>query len=53
MPLLMFTGFWEPVGQVLWWAAIALMAVAVALTVWTGVEYVRESEVSRRTQSTA
>ena len=31
-----------------WWIAIVLMAFAVALTVWTGVDYVRESEASRR-----
>jgi CDP-diacylglycerol--glycerol-3-phosphate 3-phosphatidyltransferase len=53
MPLLMFTGFWDPIGQVLRWAALALMAVAVALTVATGVDYVRESEASRRAQTAA
>jgi CDP-diacylglycerol--glycerol-3-phosphate 3-phosphatidyltransferase len=53
MPLLMFTGFWEPVGQVLWWVAVVLMGAAVALTVWTGVDYVRESEASRKAQTAA
>ncbi|MDX6324492.1 MAG: CDP-diacylglycerol---glycerol-3-phosphate 3-phosphatidyltransferase [Nocardioidaceae bacterium] len=53
MPLLMFTGFWEPVGQFLWWVAIALMAAAVALTVGTGVDYVRESQASRKAQTAA
>ena len=49
IPLQMFTGFWEPVGTVLWWVAVAAMAAAVALTVWTGVVYVVESvQASRR-----
>ena len=47
-PLQMFTGPWEPVGQVLWWIAAVLMAAAVALTVVTGVDYVRESIASAR-----
>ncbi len=47
-PLLMFTGPWEPFGQVLWWVAAVLMAVAVALTVGTGAEYVRDSIAARR-----
>jgi CDP-diacylglycerol--glycerol-3-phosphate 3-phosphatidyltransferase len=42
-PVQQFTGFWEPVGVGLWWVAMALMAVAVALTVWTGLEYARET----------
>jgi CDP-diacylglycerol--glycerol-3-phosphate 3-phosphatidyltransferase len=42
-PVLQFTGFWEPVGVGLWWIAMALMAVAVALTLWTGWEYARET----------
>ena len=48
MPLRQFTGFWEPVGEVLWWVAIALMAAAVALTVWTGIVYVVDSVKARR-----
>ncbi len=48
MPLQMFEGFWEPIGTVLWWAAMASMAAAVALTVWTGVVYVVESVRARR-----
>ncbi len=48
MPLLMLTGFWEPVGQVVWWLAVLLMAAAVALTVWTGVAYVVESVQASR-----
>ena len=48
MPLQMFHGAWGPVGTVLWWAAMATMAVAVALTVWTGLVYVVESAKARR-----
>ncbi len=50
MPLRMFSGDWEPVGDVLWWAAVALMAAAVTLTVATGLDYVRETVVARREQ---
>jgi CDP-diacylglycerol---glycerol-3-phosphate 3-phosphatidyltransferase len=48
MPLKMLSGFWEPVGEVVWWLAIALMAAAVVLTVWTGIVYVVESIQARR-----
>jgi CDP-diacylglycerol---glycerol-3-phosphate 3-phosphatidyltransferase len=48
MPLRQATGFWEPIGLVVWWVAIVLMAAAVALTVWTGVVYVVESVKARR-----
>jgi CDP-diacylglycerol--glycerol-3-phosphate 3-phosphatidyltransferase len=48
IPLRMFDGFWEPVGEVGWWIAVVLMAAAVALTVWTGVVYVVESVQARR-----
>jgi CDP-diacylglycerol---glycerol-3-phosphate 3-phosphatidyltransferase len=52
-PLRMFSGAWEPVGEVLWWGAAAVMAVAVALTVLTGLDYVRETVVARREQRSA
>jgi CDP-diacylglycerol--glycerol-3-phosphate 3-phosphatidyltransferase len=48
MPLRMFEGFWEPVGEVVWWVAMVSMAAAVALTVWTGAVYVVESVQARR-----
>jgi CDP-diacylglycerol--glycerol-3-phosphate 3-phosphatidyltransferase len=48
MPLKKLTGFWEPVGEVVWWVAAVLMAAAVGLTVWTGVVYVVESVQARR-----
>jgi CDP-diacylglycerol---glycerol-3-phosphate 3-phosphatidyltransferase len=48
MPLRMLEGAWEPVGLVLWWVAVAAMAGAVALTVWTGVVYVRDTIAAQR-----
>jgi CDP-diacylglycerol--glycerol-3-phosphate 3-phosphatidyltransferase len=50
MPLRLFEGGWEPVGEVLWWVAVALMAAAVTLTVVTGIDYVRETVQARREQ---
>ena len=49
-PLQMFSGFWEPVGEVLWWVAAVTMGAAVVLTVLTGLDYVRETIVARRAQ---
>ena len=51
-PLQMFSGFWEPVGEVLWWGAAVTMGVAVTLTVVTGLDYVRETVAARRAQTT-
>jgi CDP-diacylglycerol--glycerol-3-phosphate 3-phosphatidyltransferase len=49
-PLQMFSGFWEPVGEVLWWGAAVTMGAAVTLTVVTGLDYVRETVIARRAQ---
>jgi len=49
-PLLLFSGPWEPVGEALWWVAITLMGIAVALTVVTGADYVRQTLSARREQ---
>jgi CDP-diacylglycerol--glycerol-3-phosphate 3-phosphatidyltransferase len=49
-PLQMFSGFWEPVGEVLWWGAAVTMGAAVTLTVVTGLDYVRETVMARRAQ---
>ncbi len=51
MPLRQLEGFWEPVGLVVWWIGLATMAAAVVLTVWTGVEYVRDTIRAQRRQS--
>jgi CDP-diacylglycerol--glycerol-3-phosphate 3-phosphatidyltransferase len=50
MPLRMLPGAWEPVGLVVWWVAVVLMAVAVVLTVVTGADYVRDALAARREQ---
>ncbi len=49
-PLRLFTGPWEPIGVGLWWIAITLMGIAVALTVVTGADYVRNTLAARREQ---
>ena len=48
LPFRQLSGRWEPVGLVLWWAAVALMALAVVVTVVTGVDYVRRAVRLRR-----
>lgn len=48
MPLRQFTGSWHPFGVALWWVAIAIMAAAVAATLVTGADYVREAARVRR-----
>ena len=50
VPLRMWPGRLEPVGEALWWVAITLMGVAVALTVVTGLSYVRQTLSARREQ---
>ena len=50
LPLRMFPGAWEPLGEGLWWIAITLMGAAVALTVVTGADYVRKTLSARREQ---
>ena len=50
-PLRLFDGPWDGVGEGLWWIAIALMAVAVALTLWSGLVYVRDTRASVREQT--
>jgi CDP-diacylglycerol--glycerol-3-phosphate 3-phosphatidyltransferase len=49
-PLLLFTGFWAPIGEFLWGVGIAAMGVAVVLTVATGVDYVVDTVKARREQ---
>ncbi|MFL6061821.1 MAG: CDP-diacylglycerol--glycerol-3-phosphate 3-phosphatidyltransferase [Marmoricola sp.] len=41
-------GFWDVPGEVLWWAAIVLMAVAVVLTMTSGYEFARDVMRHRR-----
>ena len=46
-------GFWDVPGEVLWWLAIALMAVAVVLTMTSGVEFARDVLRHRRDAAAA
>jgi CDP-diacylglycerol--glycerol-3-phosphate 3-phosphatidyltransferase len=48
LPLRHLSGGWEPVGEVLWWAGVLVMAAAVALTVVTGLDYVVKALALRR-----
>jgi CDP-diacylglycerol--glycerol-3-phosphate 3-phosphatidyltransferase len=43
LPFRTLSGGWEPVGRVLWWAAIVVMAAALAVTLATGYDYVRRA----------
>ena len=53
LPLRELEGFSEPVGLVLWWIAVAAMAAAVVLTVWTGIEYFARRRPQRRAAKAA
>jgi CDP-diacylglycerol--glycerol-3-phosphate 3-phosphatidyltransferase len=48
LPLRDLDGGWHSIGQALWWVAVLLMVAAVAITVVTGVEYVRDAVKLRR-----
>ncbi len=43
LPLRDLSGVWHDVGLALWWVAAVVMAVAVVVTVVTGVDYVRRA----------
>jgi CDP-diacylglycerol--glycerol-3-phosphate 3-phosphatidyltransferase len=49
LPLREFGGGWDLVGEGWWWIAMATMAAAVAITVWTGAQYVVDA-VKMRTK---
>ncbi|HWJ67135.1 MAG TPA: CDP-diacylglycerol--glycerol-3-phosphate 3-phosphatidyltransferase [Nocardioides sp.] len=42
LPLLEVDGWLDVPGEVTWWAAIALLLVAFALTIWSGYEFFRD-----------
>lgn len=42
---------WDLPGEIIWWIAIALMAVAVVLTMTSGIEFARDVRQHRRTAS--
>ncbi|MDQ3484599.1 MAG: CDP-diacylglycerol--glycerol-3-phosphate 3-phosphatidyltransferase [Actinomycetota bacterium] len=48
LPLLQLDGALGDIGHVLWWVAVAIMAAAVAVTILTGLDYVREATKLRR-----
>jgi CDP-diacylglycerol--glycerol-3-phosphate 3-phosphatidyltransferase len=48
LPLHDFRGGWETLGDILWWVAAASMAVAVVITLVTGLDYLREAAKVRR-----
>jgi len=47
LPLRELDGSWQVVGEVLWWAAVAVTAAAVVATVWTGVDFFRDALAQR------
>ncbi|MBA2773201.1 MAG: CDP-diacylglycerol--glycerol-3-phosphate 3-phosphatidyltransferase [Nocardioidaceae bacterium] len=53
LPLRHFTGVVGDIADVLWWAALLVMAAAVAFTIVTGVDYVREALRLRREDPSA
>jgi CDP-diacylglycerol--glycerol-3-phosphate 3-phosphatidyltransferase len=48
LPLHMFTGPWQTLGNVLWWVSAVVMGVAVVITLVTGYDYVRAAIRLRR-----
>jgi CDP-diacylglycerol--glycerol-3-phosphate 3-phosphatidyltransferase len=48
LPLLLLEGALEVPGQVLWYLAAVLMAAAVAMTIWSGWEFVRDARRQHR-----
>jgi len=53
LPLRDFTGVVGDIADVLWWAALVVMAAAVAFTIVTGIDYVREALRLRREDPSA
>ncbi len=48
LPLLLLDGTLGTVATVVWWVAALFMAAAVAMTVWTGVDFFRKAIAQRR-----
>ncbi len=47
-PATELTGGWDTVGDLVWWAAAVLMAVALVLTITSGLEFARDAIKQRR-----
>lgn len=50
-PFHYLSGGWDVPGEIVWWSAIALLAVAVVLTMTSGLEFARDVIRHRRTVS--
>ncbi|HJR39381.1 MAG TPA: CDP-diacylglycerol--glycerol-3-phosphate 3-phosphatidyltransferase [Nocardioidaceae bacterium] len=53
LPLLLLDGTLGVVGEVLWWAAALVMAAAVAMTVYTGLDFFKDAIKQRRAHKDA
>ena len=53
LPLREVDGALGSVTDALWWVAVAVMAAAVALTVWTGVDFFKDALLQRRDRRSA
>ena len=49
LPLRGHSGGWDVVGTTVWWIAVITMAGAVAITLWTGGQYVVHAMSGERT----
>jgi CDP-diacylglycerol--glycerol-3-phosphate 3-phosphatidyltransferase len=52
-PFGMLSGGWDTPGDVVWWLAAVLLAIAVVLTITSGVEFARDVLAFRRSAATA
>jgi CDP-diacylglycerol---glycerol-3-phosphate 3-phosphatidyltransferase len=53
LPLLLLDGTLGDIAVVVWWIAILFMAAAVAMTVWTGIDFFRKALSQRRVRKAA
>jgi CDP-diacylglycerol--glycerol-3-phosphate 3-phosphatidyltransferase len=53
LPLLLLDGTLGDIAVVVWWIAVMFMAAAVAMTVWTGIDFFRKALSQRRVRKAA
>jgi CDP-diacylglycerol---glycerol-3-phosphate 3-phosphatidyltransferase len=53
LPLLLLDGTLGDIAVVVWWIAVLFMAAAVAMTVWTGIDFFRKALSQRRVRKAA
>ena len=53
LPLLQLDDTLGVIGAVVWWAAVVVMAAAVAITVYTGIDFFKDAVKQRRDQKAA